>query len=155
MKKSYKITIWIILFFILLIVSFLIFKYEAWETEDPEICCNSTCFNLEIANTPELRQLWLMYRESLWDNEWMLFIFNKPWFYSFWMKNTLIPLVWVRLNSDLKIVDIILMEPCKTKECPSYRPKSEAQYVLEINQWLINKKWLLNIWDKCKLINSK
>ena len=150
MKKSSKITVWIIIFILLLIASFLIFKYEAWETVNPKICCNNNCFNLEIANTSESRQLWLMYRESLPDNNWMLFIFDKMWTYSFWMKNTLIPLAWIRLDSDLKIVDIIPMDPCVTEQCPSYKPKSEAQYVLEINQWLIIEKWLLHIWDKCE-----
>ena len=155
MKKSSKITIWIVLFIIILVISFLIFKHEAWETENPKICCNNTCFNIEIANTPESRQRWLMYRESLSDNDWMLFIFEKSWIHSFWMKNTLIPLAWIRLDSDLKIVDIIQMDPCKTEQCSSYKPQSEAQYVLEINQWLINEKWLLNIWDECELIKSK
>jgi len=168
MKKSYKITIWITLFFVILIISFTVFKYKAWEyettenktkgykeTEEPKICCNNTCFNIEIAADNESRKLWLMYRESLWDNEWMLFIFDQIWTYSFWMKNTLIPLAWIRLDSDLKIVDIIQMDPCKTDECPSYKPKSEAKYVLEINQWLISEKWLLHIWDKCELKNYK
>jgi uncharacterized membrane protein (UPF0127 family) len=50
------------------------------------------------------------------------------------MKNTLIPLAGIRLDSELKIVDIILMNPCKTQECPSYKPKSVAKYVLEVNQ---------------------
>ena len=154
MKKSYKITIWIIIFILILIISFLIFKYEAWEIENPKICCNNNCFNIEIADNPESRQLWLMYRESIWDNEWMLFIFEESWIHSFWMKNTSIPLAWIRLDSDLKIVDIIQMDPCKNEECPSYKPQSEAQYVLEINQWLISEKWLLHIWDKCKLIKS-
>lgn len=155
MKKNKKIVIWIIVFVLLLIVSFLVFKYEAWETENPKICCNNTCFNLEIANTPESRQLWLMYRKSLSDDDWMLFIFEESWIHSFWMKNTLIPLAWIRLDSNLKIVDIIQMDPCKTEQCPSYKPKSEAQYVLEINQLLISKKWLLHIWDECKLTNYK
>jgi len=152
MTKTTKITIWIIIFFLLLIISFLAFKYEAWETSNPKICCNNTCFNIEIADTPELRQLWLMYRESLSDEDWMLFIFDKMWTYSFWMKNTLIPLAGIRINSDLKIIDIIQMDPCKIEECPSYTPQSEAQYVLEINQWLISEKWLLHTWDLCKLI---
>ena len=174
MTKTSKITIWIILFIILLVVSFLTFKYEAWEIETEtkneiiieteieeeseienqatKICCNNTCLNIEIADNDESRQLWLMYRESLPDNNWMLFIFNEPWVHSFWMKNTLIPLAWIRLDSDLKIVDIILMDPCKSEECPSYIPKSEAQYVLEINQWLISEKWFLHIWDKCKFV---
>ena len=154
MKKSLKITIWIIIFILLLITSFLIFKYKAWEAENSKICCGDNCFNLEIADTPESRELWLMYRETMLDEDWMLFVFDKMWTYSFWMKNTLIPLAGIRLDSDLKIVDIILMEPCKTTECPSYTPNYEAQYVLEINQWLISEKWLLHIWDECKLINS-
>ena len=151
MKKTSKITIWTIIFILFLIISFLVFKYEVWETENPKICCNNTCFNLEIAEDNESRQLWLMYRESLSENDWMLFIFEENWIHSFWMKNTLIPLAWIRLDSNLKIVDIIQMDPCKTEQCPSYKPKSEAQYVLEINQRLISKKWLLHIWDKCEL----
>ena len=127
------------------------FKYDAWEVENPKICCNNNCFNIEIAADDESRQLWLMYRELMSDNDWMLFIYNTPWIYSFWMKNTLIPLAWIRLDSDLKIVDIILMDPCKIEECPLYTPSSEAQYVLEINQWLISEKWIFNIWDKCEL----
>lgn len=154
MKKSTKITIWIIVFILILITYFLIFKYEAWETENPKICCNNTCFNLEIANTLESRQLWLMYRESLPDNDWMLFIFEESWIHSFWMKNTLIPLAWIRLNSNLEIVDIIKMDPCKLEPCTSYKPKSEAQYVLEINQWLIDEGWPLHTWDKCELISN-
>lgn len=155
MKKTTKITIWIIIFILLLITSFLMFKYEVWETDNPKICCNNTCFNLEIADTPESRKLWLMYRESLSDSDWMLFVFEENWVHSFRMKNTLIPLAWIRLDSDLKIVDIIQMDPCKIEECPSYKPQSEAQYVLEINQWLISEKWLLHIWDECELVKSK
>lgn len=155
MRKSLKITILIIIFILLLILSFLVFKYEAWEIEKRKICCGDNCFNLEIAYTPDSRQLWLMYRKSMPDEDWMLFVFDKMWTYSFWMKNTLIPLAGIRLNSDLEIVDIILMDPCKTEECPSYKPQSKAQYVLEINQWLISEKWLFTIWDNCELIDIK
>ena len=152
MKKLSKIIIWIVIFILILIISFLVFKYKTWEIENPKICCNNNCFNIELADTPESRQFWLMYRESLPDNDWKLFVFEKIWIYSFRMKNTLIPLAWIRLDSDLKIVDIIQMDPCKIEQCPSYKPQSEAQYVLEINQWLISEKWLLHIWDRCELI---
>jgi len=81
----------------------------------------------------------------------MLFVFDTMWTYSFRMKNTLIPLAWIRLDSDLTIVDIIQMDPCKTEPCMSYKPQAEAQYVLEINQWLISEKWLLHIWDECEI----
>lgn len=151
MKKSLKIATCISILILLLIISFFLPKYKTWEIENPKICCNNKCFILEIADTPESRQLWLMYREYLSEKNWMLFIFDKMWIYPFWMKNTIIPLAWIRLNSDLKIVDIKLMEPCKTQECQTYTPENEAQYVLEINQDLIKKKWLLSIWEKCTL----
>lgn len=154
MKKISKFIIWTILVITITTISFIIFKYEAWEVKPEKICCNNNCFNLEIADDDASRQLWLMYRESLPNENWMLFIFDELWIHSFRMKNTLIPLAWIRLNSDLKIVDIILMDPCKIEECPTYKPSSEAQYVLEINQWLISEKWLLEIWDSCELINS-
>ncbi len=153
MKKSAKIIIWTIVCILILMISFIIFFYNTQETKPQKICCNNNCFKLEIADTDASRQLWLMYRESMPDNNWMLFVFDEVWAHSFWMKNTLIPLAWIRLDSDLKIVDIIQMNPCKTDECPSYTPNYEAQYVLEINQWLISEKWLLHIWDKCELNN--
>ena len=155
MKKSAKIIIRIIIIILILIISFFVFLDNTKKTKPQKICCNNNCFKLEIADTDASRQLWLMYRESMPDNNWMLFVFDEVWAHSFWMKNTLIPLAWIRLDSDLKIVDIIQMNPCKTDECPSYTPNYEAQYVLEINQWLISEKWLLHIWDECRLINSE
>lgn len=152
MDKASKTTTWIILVILILMISFFVFKNKAWETKPQKICCNNSCFNLEIADDKVSRQLWLMYRESLSDNNGILFIFDEEGIYSFRMKNTSIPLAWIRLNSKLNIVDIIEMDPCKTEECPSYKPQSEAQYVLEINQSLISEGWLLHIWDSCKLI---
>ncbi len=150
MKKSLKIIIFISSFILLLIISLRIFKYHI-KREDPQICCNNNCFNVEIAANNKSRQLWLMYRESLPENNWMLFVFDEPWTYSFWMKNTLIPLAWIRMDSNFKIVDIIQMNPCDSSKCTTYTPKYNAQYVLEINQRLISEKWLLHIWDKCEL----
>jgi uncharacterized membrane protein (UPF0127 family) len=75
-----------------------------------------------------------MFRETLAEEMGMLFIFDQEDFHSFRMKNTLIPLDMVRLNSNLQIMDIQQAEPCKTDDCPSYLPSSKAQYVLELNQ---------------------
>lgn len=150
MNKSSKTIICIIIIIVILLLTLILFKNRKLKPQ--KICCNNNCFNIEIADNNASRELWLMYRESLWSNEWMLFVYNKPWLYSFWMKNTLIPLAWIRLDSELNIVDIIQMDPCKTEKCPSYKPQFEAQYILEINQWLISEKWLLHIWDSCKLM---
>lgn len=149
MTKQKKIIIWIIIFLIIFVLSLATFKYktgEFYDKQNKRICCNNTCFNVEIADDEKSRQLWLMYRENLDYDKWMLFVYDNPWIYSFRMKNTLIPLAWIRLDSNLKIVDIKMMDPCKSQECPSYTPKSEAQYVLEINQWIITEKSIL---DNC------
>lgn len=143
-----------------IISSFFIFKYKAWEEnawnntwEKYQVCCQwskePTCFDIEIADNSELRAKWLMFREYLPKDEWMLFVFDKEWIYSFRMKNTLIPLAWIWINEDMNIVDIIPMDPCKTEDCPSYTPNKKAMYVLEINQSLITKKHILEIWNLC------
>lgn len=46
----------------------------------------------EIADTPELRERGLMYRNFLGDNRAMLFDFEVERPVSMWMKNTFIPL---------------------------------------------------------------
>ncbi|MDR3169135.1 MAG: DUF192 domain-containing protein [Candidatus Peribacteria bacterium] len=75
-----------------------------------------------------------MFRETLPDNAGMLFIFETEQPHSFRMRNTLIPLDMLRLNTNLQIVDIQAATPCKTDLCPSYIPAAPAKYVLELNQ---------------------
>ena len=49
-------------------------------------------FNIEVADTPEMRAEGLMFRESLPASGGMLFVYEKPEHATFWMKNTSIPL---------------------------------------------------------------
>jgi len=88
---------------------------------------------VELAVTPEEKAKGLMHREYLDENKGMLFIFEDEKAPSFWMKNTLIPLDMIFINSDNKIVDILVAEPCKKDPCKSYTPKADAKYVLEVN----------------------
>ena len=53
--------------------------------------------------------------------------------YPFWMKNTLIPLDMIWIDSDRRIVRVKHdVPPCRVLECPSYDPEAPARYVLEI-----------------------
>jgi uncharacterized membrane protein (UPF0127 family) len=94
-------------------------------------------FKVEIADTDARRQRGLMWREVMPSNTGMLFVFDQVNFHSFWMKNTLIPLDMVWLDSALNVVDIQTVEPCPltASYCPSYRPAAPAKYVLEVNAY--------------------
>ena len=143
MKNKTKILIWVITLIVIISLVFVIYLLHNRSSSKVMFAWHS--FSVELAQTQQERELGLMYRESLDDDKWMLFIFEKPWIYSFWMKNTLIPLdmIWIAKDTmDYKVVDIHTAIPCTTPECPSYHPKDTAEYVLEINSWLAQKYWI-------------
>jgi hypothetical protein len=57
-------------------------------------------FTVEMARTPEEQAHGLMFRQSLGDDQGMLFPYDPPQQASFWMKNTLIPLDMVFIRAD-------------------------------------------------------
>jgi uncharacterized membrane protein (UPF0127 family) len=86
---------------------------------------------VELADTPDARELGLMYRNHLDDDAGMLFIFPQPENAHFWMKNTAIPLDMLFADANGKVVGIVA----------NAQPYSEALvggfdgtlYVLEVN----------------------
>ena len=99
------------------------------------VCIENRCFTIEIASTPDERAAGLMEREHLDPDRGMLFVFEQEGKYSFWMKNTRIPLDMIWIGSDLQVVDIRRnAQPCPDQgECPSIDPSGNALYVLEIS----------------------
>ena len=89
--------------------------------------------DVEIADDNYERQQGLMFRKSLNENDGMIFIFENENYQSFWMKNTLIPLDIIFINTDLEIVDIKNAVPCKADPCDSYTSVKSAKYVIEVN----------------------
>lgn len=57
-------------------------------------------FSVEIADTAEERARGLMFRENLPQSSGMLFVYENPQPLSFWMKNTLIELDMIFLDSS-------------------------------------------------------
>jgi len=110
----------------------------------------ATKVNLELAITPAEQAKGLMHREYLAEDRGMLFIFEYEQMQSFWMKNTLIPLDMIFIDSDDKIVDIMTAEPCEKEPCKSYTPKAEAKYVLEVNAGFAEKH-NIEIGEEAKL----
>ena len=91
----------------------------------------------EIANTMKKRAEGLMYREYLAKDRGMLFTFDQAQPWTFWMKNTPIPLDMIFINRDLKIVGIV--EQTVPFSLDSRSVDAPSQYVLEINGGLARR----------------
>lgn len=146
MSKNYR----FIVIFLILIIGLLVFFVMSNNSEYNKVCINDNCFNVEIAKSSEERSRGLMYRENLDQNSGMFFIFDEEREYSFWMKNTLIPLDIIWANKDMEIVYIEKnVQPCKKDPCERYTPNKPAKYVLELNAGSADK---FNIKIENKLI---
>ncbi len=118
---------------------FLIIEDVEDVTSVREVSLRVHVFVLEIAATPAERALGLMHRESLAENAGMLFVFPQEASLSFWMKNTLIPLDILYMDSTGVVVDIQTMHPqpgVPDSELRTYPGAALAQYALEINAGL-------------------
>ena len=120
---------------IIFILVFLVFITSCTKYETILINTGEEVIELkvEIADTPEKREKGLQFRKHLDENSGMLFAFSSDATYSFWMKNTLIPLDLIFLSRDLDIVEIIHAEPCEEEPCETYDTKKYSRYVLEVN----------------------
>jgi len=102
-------------------------------------------FEIEIAETEYEVQTGLMDRDSMKDNQGMLFIFPDVAVHSFYMKNTKIPLDIIYIDENLKIASFA--ENAKPLDEAGLSSQVPIQYVLEINAGLA-EKFLLEIGDK-------
>jgi uncharacterized membrane protein (UPF0127 family) len=66
---------------------------------------------VETADAPEERSVGLMSRESLPEDQGMLFVFEQEGQHTFYMRNTLIPLSIAFIESEGSIIEIEDMEP--------------------------------------------
>ena len=100
----------------------------------PSVELGGKRFSVEIADSSEEQALGLMFRDSMPEDQGMLFIFPNEAPRSFWMKNTRIPLDIMYFDKDLKMVSISAnAKPCRVSRCPSYPSIAPAKFVLELN----------------------
>ena len=87
--------------------------------------------DVEVANKPKERSQGLMYRSHMDEDNGMLFIFDRPDKESFWMKNTIISLDIMFIDS-VGIIDTIYRKttPYSERSLPSRR---KVQFVVEVN----------------------
>lgn len=103
--------------------------------------------DIEIADDEESRATGLMFRDKMDQSEGMLFVFPNEELQSFWMKNTILPLDIIFVNSKMEIVKIQKnAEPYSKESLPSVKP---AQYVVEVNAGYCDK---LRIKESDKIV---
>lgn len=91
----------------------------------------------QVALTPEQRQIGLMFRKDMPQQEGMIFVFEQAAQQCFWMKNTLLPLTAAFVADDGTIVNLADMKPQTTDSHCSAEP---VRHVLEMNQGWFAKK---------------
>ena len=101
----------------------------------PSIQIGDTVIPVELARTPAEQKQGLSYRTSLGKNKGMLFIFEKPGLYRFWMPNMNFPIDMIWINENKRIVSINEnVPPLKDISKPIYyQPEKLSLYVLEVN----------------------
>ena len=119
--------------FIRISIFLLLAFVSACKTLAPEVIIANKGFDVEIADTPSKWMEGLMFRKTMPQNHGMLFIFQDEQPRSFWMKNTIIPMDLVFIDSNCVIVNIEMnAQPCQKEPCKNYN-SPPAKYVLEVN----------------------
>jgi uncharacterized membrane protein (UPF0127 family) len=85
---------------------------------------------VEVAASRAMRTRGMMWRVALAEGKGMLFLFKNQEPLSFWMRNTLIPLDMVFIDSSLRIAGIV--ENAEPRTLTSRSPSKPSQFVLEL-----------------------
>ena len=112
----------------------LIYTAPAW-SDEVSLHVGAQTIRAEIAATPEKREQGLMQRKTLCADCGMLFVFASAQPYSFWMKNTPLPLAIAFIAPDGRILNIDEMQP---NTLDHHDAHGNALYALEMNRgWFV------------------
>lgn len=100
-------------------------------TNDAQLRIEGTVVKLEVAKTESARERGLSGRQCLPADQGMLFVFDEPGEYPFWMKDMRFPIDIVWICQDKKVVAIMSKVPPDTYP-NSLSPGRTSQYVIEL-----------------------
>jgi len=99
-----------------------------------QVCFNSACYQVEVADTCISRAKGLKSRKVLPSGQGMLFVFEAVGPHGMWMQRTLIPLDIIWLDNNRKVLHIEnAVPPCTKEPCTIYNPEVPARFALELN----------------------
>ena len=105
--------------------------------------------DVQLAQTPEQRQIGLMWRKDMPQHEGMLFVFEQASVQCFWMRNTLIPLDMVFIGADRRVVGVVHRATPETDD-PRDVP-GEWLYVLEVAGGMASR-WGVRAGDAVQMV---
>jgi uncharacterized membrane protein (UPF0127 family) len=103
--------------------------------DSPTIRVGEKRFNLYVAETEVDKQIGLSKYEKISNNRGMLFVFDKPEYYPFWMKGMKFPIDIIYIKGD-KVVTVIKDLKPENSDSIIYYPIAPSDKVLEINAGL-------------------
>lgn len=106
-------------------------------------------FNVEVADTKEIQEQGLSGRDGLDTNEGMLFVFEKPGRYSFWMKDMSFSIDMAWIDEKGKILTIAPSVSPDTYP-RSFTSNIDAKYVIELPANTL-KRLNVNVGDSVSL----
>ena len=105
-----------------------------------EVVINQKKFHAEVAKTQGDIEQGLSGRNSLPESNGMLFVFDKPGYYPFWMRDMKFPLDMIFIYQSKIVAVYPHVPPMKPNENgPQYGGDTKADRVLEINAGLAQK----------------
>lgn len=119
---------------------------------------NNSVIGIEVADTAEKRSQGLSGRQSLDPDSGMLFIFESPKKYQFWMRGMKLPLDFIFIK-DGKVMDLLRnvkppMEGQKDSTLPIYQPIVPINMMLEVNANYIDSH-AISVGDQVYLVEPE
>jgi uncharacterized membrane protein (UPF0127 family) len=115
---------------------------------------NGHTIRLELAVTETEKEKGLGYRDTLAADSGMLFVYEHPDRYGFWMKGMRFPLdfIWINGNKVADISQNILQPVNDTVQPVSLAPAVPADKVLEVNSGMIQSLGI-RVGDLVQFVN--
>jgi uncharacterized protein len=116
----------------------------------------NSILQIEIADTEAKREQGLSDRKNLCSDCGLLFVFNEPNIYPFWMRRMYfdIDILWIRNGEVVDITYGAKVPPKEELEAPktTYQSKVPVNMVLEVNSGWVREKGI-KVGDKIKQLD--
>jgi uncharacterized protein len=124
---------------IVIVIAALLITLVVNRKASSQVRINNQAFSVKLADSEKERQIGLSETKNLKDNEGMLFVFEEPGNYPFWMKNMKFPIDIIFINGDRVTTVIKNAQVPTTEDLEIYEPEEPSDKVLELKSGMADK----------------